>query len=82
MIPAITIAEELLTERQAAARIPGRRSEVTEWLRGLGIARRAPTGVRVYRLSEVLAHLPLENEPLPTPEPTRKQPKLPRSTKI
>ena len=73
MIPAIAVVEELLTESQAAARVPGRRSDVVEWLRGLGIARRGPTGVRLYRLSEILAHLPLENEPLPAPEPARKR---------
>ena len=82
MIPAITIAEELLTESQAAARVPGRRADVVEWLRGLGIARRGPTGVRLYRLSEVIAAIPLENEPPPAPEPTRKQPKLRRSAAI
>ena len=78
MISSVAIAEELLTESQAAARVPGRRSDVVEWLRGLGIARRGPTGIRLYRLSEVIAAIPLENEPVPTPEPKR-TPRLQRS---
>jgi len=82
VIPSVTIAEELLTESQAAARVPGRRAEVVEWLRGLGIARRGPTGIRLYRLSEVIAAIPLENESIPEPEPTRKRVALRRSAAI
>ena len=59
------IADELLTEAQAVARIPGRDSEVRAWLRGLGISRLGPTGVRVYRWAEILAALPLESAPAP-----------------
>lgn len=53
----IVLVEELLTEAQAVSRIPGRDSGVRKWLRGLRIARRGPTGMRLYRLSEILAHL-------------------------
>lgn len=62
MTAPVAIAEELLTESQAVARIPGRDAEVREWLRGLGIARRAPTGVRVFRWSEILSRMPLVEE--------------------
>lgn len=70
MTPTATpIADELLTEAQATARIPGRDSEVRAWLRGLGICRLGPTGVRVYRWAEVLDCLPLESAPPPSPAP-------------
>ena len=80
MVPSIAIADELLTESQAAARIGGRRALTVEWLRGLGIARRHPTGGRCYRWAEVLAAIPLEQEPEP-PKATRKAP-LRRSAAI
>ena len=64
--PAIAIAEELLTESAAVARIPGRDAAVRAWLRGLGIARRGPT-CAVYRWSEIVAALPLLNAPAPPP---------------
>lgn len=61
----IPIVEELLTETAAAERIKGRRAAVVEWLRSLRIARRGPTGIRCYRWSEILAHLPLDTDPVP-----------------
>ena len=66
----VAIADELLTERQVIDRVPGRHSDVRDWLRGLGIARKGPTGVRVYRWAEVLAAIPLEVEPV-VPLPSR-----------
>ena len=63
MTAPVTIAEELLTESQAVARIPGRDAEVREWLRGLGIARLGPTKIRLFRWSEILARMPLADEP-------------------
>ena len=77
MTTPVAIAEELLTESQAVARIPGRDAEVREWLRGLGIARRGPTGVRVFRWSEILNRMPLEEEEQP-PAPAQR-PRLRRS---
>lgn len=68
---ALIVAEELLTEPEAVRRIPGRDSDVREWLRGLGIARRGPTGIRVYRWSEVVAAMPLEAAPVPAPPASR-----------
>jgi hypothetical protein len=82
MVATVAIAEELLTESQAAARVPGRRSEVVKWLRGLGIARKGPTGIRLYRLSEVLAYIPLEDEPMSAPEKVTQKTTLRRSTAI
>lgn len=80
MTAPVAIAEELLTESQAVARIPGRDAEVREWLRGLGIARRGPTGVRVFRWSEILNRMPLEEEEQP-PAPAQR-PRLRRSAAI
>ena len=82
MTSTVAIADELLTEGQAAARIPGRRAEVVEWLRGLGITRRGPTGLRCYRWAEILARIPLENEPAAAPEPVQRGPWLRRSSAI
>ena len=80
MTAPVAIAEELLTESQAVARIPGRDAEVREWLRGLGIARRGPTGVRVFRWSEILSRMPLEEEKQVEAAPQR--PRLRRSAAI
>lgn len=74
------ITEELLTEAAAVARIPGRDADVRAWLRGLGIARRGPTGVRLYLWSEVCAALPREDEP-PAPRPTPRA-TLKRSSRV
>lgn len=69
------IADEILTESAAVARIPGRDATVRAWLRGLGIARQGPAGV-VYRWSEILAALePIER---PTPAPVVRGPVLAR----
>lgn len=80
MTAPVAIAEELLTESQAVARIPGRDAEVREWLRGLGIARRGPTGVRVFRWSEILSRMPLEEEE--QPPVVAQRPRLRRSAAI
>ena len=61
------IADELLTEADVVRRIPGRDADVRAWLRGLRIARKGPTGIRLWRWAEVLARLPLEHEEVPTP---------------
>lgn len=71
MTPTVAIADELLTESQVVARVPGREADVRAWLRGLGIARRGPTGVKCYRWAEVLARVPLADEPPPAPPPTK-----------
>ncbi|MEK0430864.1 MAG: hypothetical protein RL139_668 [Gemmatimonadota bacterium] len=64
--PTIAIAEELLSESAAVARIPGRDAMVRAWLRGLGIARRGPT-CAVYRWSEIVAALEPIDAPAPPP---------------
>ena len=61
----VAIADELLTEAEVLRRVPGRDAAVRDWLRGLGIARRGPSGLRVYRWAEVLAALPLDAPPAP-----------------
>lgn len=66
----VGIVDELLTEAEVVRRVPGRDSDVREWLRSLAIARQGPTGLRLYRWSEVLAHLPLER-PVEAPPPAR-----------
>jgi hypothetical protein len=76
------IAEELLTEAGAVERIPGRDADVRAWLRSLGIARRGPTGVTVYRWSEVLAALPLVSEPPPPPPSSTRPPAARRSSRV
>ena len=73
MIPAIAIADELLTETEAADRVPGRRSDVVMWLRDLGIALVGPTGVTCYRWAEVLACLPRKHAPTPKATPRRRR---------
>jgi len=66
------IAEELLTESEVVRRVPGRDATVRTWLRGLGIARRGPTGVRLYLWSEVCAALARErDEPARPPQASR-----------
>lgn len=81
--PSIAIAEELLTESEAVRRIPGRDADVRAWLRGLGIARRGPTGTTLYRWSEVLAAIPLLEEPAPPPPPPPSPPHgLRRSSRV
>jgi len=81
--PAIAIAEELLSEAQAVARIPGRDSEVRAWLQRLGIARRAPTGGTLYRWSEIVTSLPLVSEPVPAaPRTSTARATLPRSSRV
>lgn len=69
----VVIQDELLTEQEAAARVGGRRADVTAWLRGLGIARQHPTnpGRRMYRWADILSALPTEQRPAnsaPVPE--------------
>lgn len=81
MISPVAIAEELLTEAEAVRRIPGRDAEVREWLRGLGIARRGPTGVRVFRWSEILSRMPLVEEEKQV-EAAPQRPRLRRSAAI
>jgi hypothetical protein len=56
------IAEELLTEAEAVRRVHGRDATVRAWLRELGIARRGPTGARLYLWSEVCAALVRERD--------------------
>lgn len=66
---ALAIADEVLTEAEAVRRVPGRDAEVRAWLRDNVRARRGPTGIRVYRWAEVLAALPLLEEPAAEPLP-------------
>lgn len=81
--PSIAIADELLTESEAVRRVPGRDADVRAWLRGLGIARRGPTGATLYRWAEVLAAIPLAEEPAPPPPPPSPPPTgLRRSSRV
>lgn len=81
MTAPVAIAEELLTESQAVARIPGRDAEVRAWLRGLGIARRGPTKITLYRWSEILSRIPLVEEEKQV-EAAPQRPRLRRSAAI
>lgn len=78
MIATVAIADELLTESAAVARIPGRDSEVRAWLQNAVRPRRGPTGIRLYRWAEILAALPEEGEP-PPPTPKARSGTLPRA---
>lgn len=73
------MTEEILTETEVVRRVRGRDAEVRAWLRGLGIARRGPTGARVYLFSEVVAALPRYDGPVPVP---KKSSTLRRSSKF
>ena len=79
--PSIAIAEELLSESEALRRVPGRDADVRAWLRELGIARRGPTGVTLYRWSEILAALPFLSEPA-APVPAIPRATLRRSSRV
>ena len=58
------VAIELLTEAECVRRVPGRDSEVREWLRSLaGVRRRGPTGIVLYVWPEVVVRMPLLDEP-------------------
>ena len=81
--PSIAIAEELLSETQAVARVPGRDADVRAWLRDLGIARRGPTGATLYRWSEIVSSFPLVSEPpAPAPAAPTSRDSLRRSTRV
>lgn len=69
MTAPVAIADELLTEAEVIRRVPGRDADVRAWLRSLRIARRGPTGVVIWRWSEVLARIPLADEPPPVAPP-------------
>ena len=72
--PSLAIAEEVISEAEAVRRVPGRDSDVRAWLRGLGVARRGPTGATCYRWSEVVAALPLVSEPASPPVSSGRSP--------
>lgn len=76
-VPAIAIAEELLTESQAVAKIPGRDADVRAWLRANVRRRRGPTQA-LYRWSEILAAMPAEGEEPAAPARSSQSGSLPR----
>lgn len=78
---AIAIADELLTESRAVARIPGDDKQVRAWLREHVRTVRGPTGLRLYRWAEILAVLSAWDE-TPAEAPPAPRATLRRSLRV